>query len=199
VVALVVMGIVLFIGWPPRRWVSTLAAVVVFLGLVKVMAPGLLGTFFNLFANAGNDDSIMYRTHDYHFAMMEIDKHPLFGRGIGTWYPYKHQVFDNQYLLGLLETGIIGVIAFVALVATGVAVAFRVRALSRDPNIRNLALTVGACLLVPIIDSATFDLLSYPGVTSLLFLLLGAAGSMLRTVRGELPLEAGLEVRPGAR
>ncbi|MBO3746967.1 O-antigen ligase family protein [Streptosporangiaceae bacterium NEAU-GS5] len=199
VVALVVMGVVLFIGWPPRRWVATLCALVVFLGLVKLMAPGLLGTFFNLFANAGSDDSIMYRTHDYHFAMLEIDKHPIWGRGIGTWYPYKHQVFDNQYLLGLLETGVLGVVAYVALIATGVAVALRVRWLSRDPNVRNLALTIAACLLVPLIDSATFDLLSYPGVTSLLFLLLGAAGSMLRTARGELPQEAGLEIRPGAR
>ncbi|WP_310742075.1 O-antigen ligase family protein [Microbispora sp. H13382] len=185
VLGMVVVGAVLFTGWPLRRCLVSLGALAVFLGLMKVAAPGLLGTFYNLFANAGSDDSILYRTHDYPFALTEVTKHPLFGRGIGTWYPYKHQVFDNQYLLSLVETGVVGVVAFVGVIVCGVVVALRARRLSGDPNVRNLALTIAACLLVPLVGAATFDLLSYPGVTSLMFLLIGAAGALLRALKAE--------------
>ncbi|MFF4774459.1 O-antigen ligase family protein [Microtetraspora fusca] len=183
VLGLAAIGCVLFVGWPVRRWLVTLAALVAFLGAVKVAAPGLLGTFFSLFANAASDDSILYRTHDYPFAMLEAAKHPIFGRGAGTWYAYKHQVFDNQYLLSLVETGVVGAVAFVAVILCGLVVALRARALSADENVRNLALTIAACLLVPLVGAATFDLLSYPGVTALMFLLIGAAGAMLRMAR----------------
>ena len=36
-----------------------------FLVVIKVVSPGLLGAFFSLFRNAGSDDSVQWRTHDY--------------------------------------------------------------------------------------------------------------------------------------
>ncbi|GAA0361321.1 hypothetical protein GCM10009530_08510 [Microbispora corallina] len=198
VIGLVVIALTLFPGWPVRRWLATLGALAVFLVVMKAAAPGLLGTFYNLFANATSDDSILYRTHDYPFALLEVAKYPIFGRGLGTWYPYKHQVFDNEYLLSLVETGIVGVVAFVGILACGVATALRARRLSGDPNVRNLALTVAACLLVPLVTAATFDLLSYPGVTSLMFLLIGAAGALLRTVKDENRAQAAARTGDGA-
>lgn len=54
------------------------------------------------------------------------------------------------------------------------------RHLSTDPGARDLGLTLAACLVVPLIGAATFDLLSFATVTGLSFLLVGAAGSLLR-------------------
>ncbi|KAB8190562.1 hypothetical protein FH608_034100 [Nonomuraea phyllanthi] len=178
-------GLILLFGWSNRRRIAALGAFVVFLGFMKVLAPGLLGTFYNLFAGAGDDSSIIYRTHDYPFAMREFARSPIFGRGPGTWYPFKHQVFDNQYLLSLVETGLIGVIGFVGVIGCGIVVALRVRRMSTDPNVRNLALTIAAGLVVPLLGAATFDLLSFPGITSVLFLLVGAAGALMRFERAD--------------
>ncbi|NUT44040.1 MAG: O-antigen ligase family protein [Thermoactinospora sp.] len=176
-------GLILLLGWSNRRRIVTIGAFLVFLGFMKVLAPGLIGTFYNLFAGAGEDSSIIYRTHDYPFAMREFSKSPVFGRGLGTWYPFKHQVFDNQYLLSLVETGLLGVLGFVGVIVCGIVVALRVRRISTDPNVRNLGLTIAACLVIPLLGAATFDLLSFPGITSVLFLLVGAAGALLRFER----------------
>ncbi|MEV4398355.1 O-antigen ligase family protein [Nonomuraea sp. NPDC049607] len=178
-------SIILLLGWSNRRRLIAAGAFVVFLGFMKVLVPGLLGTFYNLFAGAGEDSSIIYRTHDYPFAMREFGRSPIFGRGPGTWYPFKHQVFDNQYLLSLVETGLIGVVGFVGVIVAGMSVALWARRLSTDPNVRNLGLTIAACLVIPLLGAATFDMLSFPGITSLMFLLIGAAGAMLRLERAD--------------
>lgn len=183
VIGLAGAGLILFLGWPARRRIISLGVLAVFLGFMKVLVPGLIGTFYSLFAGAGNDSSIMFRTHDYPFAMREFAKSPIFGRGLGTWYPFEHQVFDNQYLLSLVETGLLGTLAFVGLVLCGIVVALRVRHLSTDSNVRNLGLTIAACLVIPLLGAATFDLLSFPGITSVMFLLIGATGALLRFER----------------
>ena len=63
----------------------------------------------------GTDDSVQGRTHDYGNAFEEIAKHLWLGRGLGTWYAPKHQVFDNQYLLSLVEVGVLGMVAFMGI------------------------------------------------------------------------------------
>jgi O-antigen ligase len=180
VLALACVAIVLFIGWPVRRRVTALIVTAFFLVVMKFTVPGLLGTFYSLFANAGQDDSIRYRTHDYDTAAAEIANNFWLGRGLGTWYAPKHQVFDNQYLLSFVETGLIGTLAFAAVFVVGIGVAVRMRYLSADPTRRDLGLTLAASLMVPLAGSATFDMLSFHMVTGLSFLLVGAAGAVLR-------------------
>ncbi|MFJ2028467.1 O-antigen ligase family protein [Streptosporangium sp. NPDC087985] len=180
VLSLMGVAVVMFLGWPARRRIQTLLVTVGFLIVMRFMAPGLINTFYDLFANAGTDDSIRYRTHDYAVASYEIAKHPWLGRGAGTWYAPKHQVFDNQYLLSAVETGLIGVVTVIGLFVCGIYSGLRARYLSTDPGTRDLGLTLAACLVVPLIGAATFDLLSFATVTGLSFLLVGATGSLLR-------------------
>jgi O-antigen ligase len=184
-----VAGAVLFLGWPARRRVQAALAVLPFLVLIKVMVPGLLGTFYNLFTTMGQDDSIRYRTHDYATASTEIARHLWLGRGLGTWYAPKHQVFDNQYLLSLVEVGVLGLVAFMGIFAAGIYASLRARFMSSDPEERDLGLTLVAMLVVPIIGCATFDLAAFATATALAFLIAGAAGSLLRTVSGRPDLK----------
>ena len=179
-------GVVLFLGWSARRRVQAVLAVLGFLALMKVIAPGLLGAFYGLFANMGNDDSIRYRTHDYATASTEISKHLWLGRGLGTWYAPKHQVFDNQYLLSLVEVGVLGLVAFMGIFLAGIYAALRARFMSSDPGDRDLGLTLAAMLVVPIVACATFDFASFKTATALAFLVAGAAGSLLRTARAAI-------------
>jgi O-antigen ligase len=176
--------VVLFIGWPAKRRVRALGVAAGFLVIMKLAVPGLLGTFYNLFSNIGNDDSVKYRTHDYAAASDEIAKHVWLGRGYGTWYAPKHEVFDNQYILSTVEGGVIGVAALVLIFAAGLYAAIRARYLSKDVSQRDLGLTIAASLIAPLIGSATFDLASFSTATGLSFLFVGAAGSLLRNASG---------------
>lgn len=185
-VSLAGVGVVLFIGWPGKRRLRALLVAVLFLGAMKVAVPGLIGNFINLFANSGRDDSVKYRTHDYPVAEAEILRHLWFGRGYGTWYAPKHQVFDNQYLLTTVEGGVIGITAFVMIFLLGIAAALRFRYLATDPSRRDLGLTIAAALVVPLLGSATFDLAAFKTGEGLSFLLIGLAGAMLRITKDEL-------------
>jgi O-antigen ligase len=190
-------AVVLFIGWPTRVRLRALAVVAGFLVLMKFTVPGLLGNFYNLFSNAGTDDSVKWRTHDYPIALDEIMRHLWFGRGYGTWYAPKHQVFDNQYILTMVEGGVVGMVGFLIAFGVGIYAAIRVRVLSRDPLRRDLALAIVAGLFVPLVGSATFDLVSFKTAEGLSFLLIGAAGALLRfTYAGADPPRGRPMIRP---
>lgn len=196
VLGLAVVAVVLLCGWPRRRRLQALAVAAVFLALTRVLVPGLINTLYGLFANAGADSSVQYRTHDYAVAAEEIGRHLWLGRGIGTWYAPKYQVFDNQYILSSVESGVIGVAVFVGIFLCAIGSALRARHLSADPGTRDLGLTLAACLVVPLLGSATFDLLSFATVTGVSFLLIGASGALLRAARADGHAAAGLN-RPG--
>jgi hypothetical protein len=191
--------IVLLCGWPARRKLQALIGGVVFLGLTKVFIPGLLGTLYGLFANFGSDNSVQYRTHRYGIAEAEISKHLWLGRGIGTWYVPKYVAFDNQWILSTLETGVIGIAALAAMFLLAIYSALRARHLSTDPSARDLGLTLTACLVVPVLAAATFDLLSFGTVTGLSFLLIGAAGSLLRTTTETAAAQAAPDSQNGSK
>ncbi|MEO3853612.1 O-antigen ligase family protein [Acrocarpospora sp. B8E8] len=190
------VGAILFFGWSAKQRKTVILVSLGFLVAMRLLVPGLVSAIWGLFANFGSDDSIRYRLHDYAIAGHEITKHFWLGRGVSTWYAPKHQVFDNQYILSTLEAGVIGVASIVAMFVVAMYSGLRARFLSADPATRDLGLTLTACLVVPLIGAATFDLLSFATVTGLSFLLIGAAGSLLRSVRAATNLRAGSPADP---
>jgi len=185
--------IVLFVGWPARRRVWMAAASVGFMMVIKVVSPGLLHTFRNLFQNANEDTSVQARTHDYDTAEHLISQHLWLGRGTGTWYAPKHEIFDNQYLLTLVENGVLGLISFVGIFIAGAYAVLRVRKLwaqhpgaERASTDRDLALSLLASLVVIFPTFATFDFLAFPTVSAMAFLLAGMSGALLRVVTAEV-------------
>ncbi len=183
ILGLVVGGIVLFIGWPRGRRSRVLLVSMAFLLGMKLAFPGLLGTIYGSFYNLNSDNSVKYRTHDYPVAFAEIARHVWLGRGFGTWYSPKYQVFDNQYLSTLVEGGFIGLLAVAGLFLAGIYGAARALYLAVDPEQRDLALTLLACLVVPVVGAATFDLFAFGTGAALTFVLIGAVGSLVRIAR----------------
>ena len=194
ILAVTSAGLVLLVGWPARRRLWTAVAGLGFLVVIQLVSPGLINTFLSLFQNAGQDSSITWRTHDYDTARQLIFQHLLLGRGLGTWYAPKHQVFDNQYVLTLIDIGVIGLVTFLGIFLVAVYAAVRVQYLChRLPEAtetsmtdRDLALSLAASLLIVFPTFATFDFTSFPTVTALAFLLVGMCGALLRIVSGEL-------------
>jgi O-antigen ligase len=193
ILGLTAAAIVLLFGWSAQRRVRMAFAGLGFLIVIKFVAPGLLGAFFGLFKNARNDSSIQWRTHDYATAKELIAQHFWLGRGLGTWYAPKHEVFDNQYLLTLVDSGAIGLAALVGVALSAVYAASRVGLLTcfakrslAPVTDRDLALSLSASVVVALATFATFDFQSFPTVSALLFLEVGMAAALLRLVSAEI-------------
>lgn len=178
IVVAAVALVVLFLGWPARWRVMALLALPV-MGLVGPVAlPGLLGTIRSLFTNLGDDPSITGRTDDYELVFRLIGEHPLFGLGLFTFVPMVYRTIDNQALVLLLEIGVVGTVAFVALILVGVAHGVSVHRRGRDDQERHAGLAVTASLAGIVTSYITFDALGFRQVAGLTFLFLGLAGAL---------------------
>ncbi|MEM8902897.1 MAG: O-antigen ligase family protein [Actinomycetota bacterium] len=188
IVAIGAALIVVAAGWSRRqRRLALLISVPAMIAFSSAV-PGLLGTLRNLFSGWGNDSSIQYRTNDYDLIFEFVSERPLFGRGPGTFLPSRYFVVDNQYLITLVTTGIIGFLGLMLFAGTAVFTAYRVRRRSTDPETRHLALALLGSFAAAAAASATYDslALAYSVFSSIFFVLVGAVGALWRVEQANL-------------
>lgn len=166
-------------AWPAARRRKAYGVIVVFLGLIYLAIPGLLGTLRNLFTGLFADSSTQSRTDSYSVAGEYVAERPVFGRGFGTFLPSYH-IVDNQFLIMLITTGAVGAVALLLLFLTGIFTARGVRIRSRSAGTRGLAQALAASVAVSAASSATFDSLSFPMAAGTMFLLLGCVSALWR-------------------
>ncbi len=75
---------------------------------LRLAIPGLVGTLYSLFSNLQNDPSVSGRTSDYAVVLGLFDQHAILGRGLFTFVPRYYRILDNQYLMILVELGVVG-------------------------------------------------------------------------------------------
>lgn len=189
--------------WKPRRRRPAYAVILLGTVAIKALVPGLLGTIFALFTSSlGNSDSsTQARTQDYAGVAPYIAQRPWFGRGFGTFIPALFRYTDNTYLLALVEMGAFGVFALLVLYLTGIHCGRAGRRLHTEEPKRELGQTFAAAFGVALVVSATFDTLTFPMFSGLMFLFLGCAGAYLGIARREARDAAGqsgpgLELEP---
>ena len=102
------------------------------------------------------------RTADYVADFKYIVERPFFGRGFGTFMPALYRYTDNTYLLGLVEFGIIGVLALLILYFAGMHCAAAGRHLTSDQRQQELGQAMIASIMVGAVSGATFDALASP-------------------------------------
>ncbi len=177
-VGLVIVAVVLVPSWPRGLRYRALLTAVVGLVSMSVVLPGLLGTIRGLFLNVGSDPSTQGRTADYGPVLHYVGSSPLSGRGLGTFIPSLYRTLDNQYLGLLVETGILGTLAFVVLIVGSLMVAGRTRRAVGTDSARDLALCLSAGIVVVAVDAATFDAFGFAMCMGTLAVLLGAVASL---------------------
>jgi O-antigen ligase len=177
---LVAICVVLFPTWPKRERRRAYVIILVAPLLVWLARPGVVKVFSTLFGQIGTDQSSRSRTGAYAAAAPFISQHPWFGRGFHTFFPQTYFFVDNQYLTSLIETGIVGLLALVALLATGWFTARSARLMSMDARSRDLAQCLAASVAAAAVSFATFDGLSFTIASGLCFLLLGCTGAVRR-------------------
>jgi len=157
---------------------------------VHILVPGTLGTLKNAFfpkggliaqQQAGAGTAGSGRLADLGPGLHEWTKAPLFGEGFGTRIVEGVQananILDDQWLVTLLETGIVGLVAWVWLFARTIR---RLAREARDDDSPRAWLAVGlaASIFAYATSMATYDAFSFIQVTLILFILLAFAAAL---------------------
>jgi len=179
IIGVAVVLAVLLPTWDRATRRKAYVAVVGLLLVVYLAVPGLLGTMLRLFTGISGDNSAQSRTDSYSFAWQFVERAPVFGRGFSTFLPM-YRILDNQYLGLLIETGVVGVLAFLLLLVTGIRVAVKLRRATEDVAVRSLLRSLVACIGSAACSVATFDAFGFAQVTGLLFLALGCVSALRR-------------------
>jgi polysaccharide biosynthesis protein PslJ len=183
-----VVLVMILVGLEPRLRPRALGAVAACIVAVYVTSPGLLGTLRNLFVQAGQDNSITLRTDDYTAVMGYVQQSPLIGRGPGTFLPQNYFFLDNQYLLTIVEIGIVGLIVVIGYLFSTAFLGRGVRHRSAEPATRDLGQALAAGSVAAAVVSFTFDSFSFMMFAGYVPLILGIAGALWRIVRDETSL-----------
>lgn len=178
--------IILAAAWSWRARRALIGVVVTLVVVVSLTLPGMLRSLTALFATSGDDGSVVSRTGSYPLAFEFFGTSPLFGRGYSTFLP-SYRIFDNQYLLLLVEVGIVGLLCVVAVLVVGLVCAARARRTAMAPQEREYGQALLAGIGAASLGLAFYDGFSFPTATGLLFVMLGLAGALMRLIRdGEI-------------
>lgn len=147
----------------PRELLRLAPLGVVMLGLVSALSPGALGTTLNqiLRSDRGTVPTVSDRVADYDAIRPDLWTHFAFGRGFGSYDHATYRILDSEILHRLVETGVLGLVAFLLIPIAVIAGARRAIA-GGDPQRVPAALVgaaAGACFLVV---SFLYDVLSFP-------------------------------------
>ena len=179
--------LVLGVAWTPALRAKAAAAIVCLTGVIFLTVPGVLATLASLFLSIGSSDpSAQSRTDSYGMAAEYVGHSPILGRGFATFLP-SYRILDNQLLGLLIEVGIVGLAAFLALVALAARCGVRTRRRSPDPVAAQLGQACTASLCAGLASLALFDGLAFPMSGAVLFLIAGVAGAGWRLARQDAP------------
>lgn len=167
--------------WPRQARIRTFGALAVGVVGIFVLAPGVLGTLRGLFVNISDDTSASSRTGSYGLAWDFIAEHTVTGRGYGTFLP-SYRILDNQYLLSMIEIGVLGVTALLLVFLASLVCASVARRRQQDPRRRDLLQALFASVLSIAVGFAFFDAFSFPQYAATSFLLLGITGAAWRVL-----------------
>jgi len=193
IIGLLVGVAVLVPTWSRREAITLGAAAIGFVGVTYVVAPRVINNFRYLFISAGDDPSSDSRTGSLGIVAEFFARAPFFGRGFGTFLP-QYQILDNQYLLLVLEVGIVGAVAFLGVCLTAVLssiVAARRVPREQLPLERSMGFALAGSVLAGTVLLALFDGLSFPQAAGSLFLMLGLSAAYWRISHTDV-VEAGV-------
>lgn len=168
------VAVVSLFAFRPRKMLPLLPWAVVACLVGLVLSGGSISAISQL---TGNSDqaSTEGRTSDYEAVIPDLLTHPAFGRGYGTLDSIKvdtYRIFDNEYLGELYQVGLIGLLAFLALIVAPVILVRKV-VRSENPLRGPPALAAAAGIIAFAVAASLYDILSFPQAPYL-FLFLAA-------------------------
>lgn len=190
-------GILLLAVYRPRTILRSLLGLGLVLGvLVHVTSPGALGSVLEQL-EPGHVNTVATTTDRvarYDAVRPDILSHLLIGRGYGSYDPHKYRILDNEYLGVLIAVGLLGLVAYFAILLTMMRLAHRTIR-GPDPRRSALALASLASVGVILVASALFDVFSFPHVPYLLFFVAGMIVALRNASPAAAPTGEAVRVR----
>ena len=183
ILALLMVAIVLLPTWPRKERHVAYALMASAFAAFLVFVPSLITTLSGLVVNIGSDPSAQSRTKAIAMSWSYISQNPWLGRGFFTFQPDTYFFIDDQYLMSLIVTGVVGLLALIMIFAAGWLIARSARRMTTDAEGRHLAQCLAASVAVAAISFSNYDALSFPMASGLTFLLLGCCGAFWRFAR----------------
>jgi hypothetical protein len=142
--------------------------------MIPAVSPGAIHGVVSQFTRAGRTSvaTVSDRTADYDAVRPDLWSHLAIGRGYGSFDPATFRILDSEILSPLVETGVLGLTAYL-MIAVSLVLAARKVAARRDPRWSPVALvgvSAGVCLLI---CSMLYDLLGFPHGTVTFFYIAG--------------------------
>ena len=164
-------AIIVVFAYRPRLMLKALPLGVIILLLAQfVVAPGSVVRIKAQIVTFNDQKSVEGRREDRPAIQPDLDKKPLLGRGHGSWTIERYRLLDNEYLQREVETGKLGLWAYLALIGAvglgGHRVARR-RGLGRN-SLLAVGLVAGAAVFAAV--SAFYDVLSFAQAPYMFFL-----------------------------
>jgi hypothetical protein len=163
-------------AYRPRAAVRLLPLGLVTIIVIHLAAPGALGTIYQL-RHPFSVSSSVDRTDDYVAISPDFLARPLLGWGYGTRdvsQVDRVRILDNEYLNEVLTVGLIGTMAFIAMIISAMVVADRAIR-GGNPARAGPALAASAACMAFLVASALFDSMSFVQAPYLFFLVAGIA------------------------
>lgn len=187
--AVVAVLVILVPGWTSTRRFAAVVSLSIGISLFAVAVPDLPGAITELFTDTSDDPSIQGRTTATEDALELIGQEPIFGRGFGTWEPSVTFVVDNQYLVTLLESGVVGLLGLVVLLLTTYLVCRRVARASAQlaPATADLARSLGASVAAASVGAFGLNILRFQATAGLVFVIVALVAALDRIHRIDGP------------
>jgi hypothetical protein len=190
----------------PREAKRLWPAIPVLLVVIHLLVPGVLGTIKDQFfpkgglvaqQERGKGTDGQGRVADLASAGQEFHQRPLIGEGYGTritgepGFPDNAQILDDQWLKTLLETGVLGVVAWAWLLLRFIR---RAGSMARhDRSARGLYLTALTSSVAAFgLAMFTYDELSFIQVTFVFFIMIGIGAALMDVPQEEAEAEFGV-------
>jgi hypothetical protein len=157
-----------------RRELLRLAPLgLILLVAIPIVSPNALGSVVEqLRPTKLGVSTVSDRVSDYDAVRPDVLSNAAFGRGFGSYSHTSYRILDNELLTRLVESGIVGVLAFILIIVTIVGVAAPIIR-ARDPARAPPALAIAAAAVPFLVLSALFDELSFPHAPYALLTLAG--------------------------
>ena len=191
-VVMLLVGFLVFLYLRPVHTRRILPALVPICVAANLAIPGTLGSLKEAFFPAGGvlaEQSALPgyrgagRLADLGPATKEFKRQPLLGQGLGTRITdagrQNADILDNQWLMTLLETGLLGVIAWIWLFSRTIRRLMRASREDEGPD-GWLYTALAASLFAFAIGMFTYDTFSFIQVTFVGFILIACASVVLR-------------------
>lgn len=162
--------------YAPKGMLRILPIGIVLIFAIQGLSPGAVSRVKAQVVNgiAGEDRSVEGRELDYDAVNPDVVNGIVIGRGYGSYDPAWYRILDNEYLGRIVETGLVGLFAFLFLTLAVVGVAHRsIR--SGDPRRAPPALGAAAAAVAYGVASVFFDVLAFPQVPYFFFFIAGIA------------------------